>query len=460
MSKNIVEFLELHELLPVPSIGQLSAKWTEGALRDFLDRYLAFLRQQSQLLHVSLNSEHPPSLLFLDPLDSGRRETFLQHLLLADGVVIMDPISVLHCPPRPLNTWLQQLHQALVFVQGIREMLTRGFVHTVPDPTHCGLHAEAINRAKAVLEDQASREIWFSHSHACKGKLPATISIGGKPNVNAPLYHFHLGPHFTMNSSFPALPGDKAAISKQPHIHFDMGGPNQRFDRISMKNAVIYEKLESQVKGFLLRPVAQYESCLLMARVWSNDRFSTLNPLTTAVLSRDLASEAVAVSKESEWIAPAECAIRMLGIESTEIGRALDFREKYADAFKSHLEGLDDIYRGIQSTTAEPGFRDEVGAIIKEKMQPRFRELEAETRSLAGTIKINAGFFGIITLAGTALILADPKNWIANAGTALAGLGPVANGLTEWWKGRVAQSRNPLYFLWKAREHGLSRKPH
>src|SRR5258707_529278 len=96
--ENIISFLELHELLPVPPLAELTKRWTEGALTAFLDRYLAFLRSQSEAFHARLNSADPPVAVFLDPLDCGRKETFLQHAFLADVLVLIDPISVLHCP--------------------------------------------------------------------------------------------------------------------------------------------------------------------------------------------------------------------------------------------------------------------------------------------------------------------------------------------------------------------------
>jgi hypothetical protein len=459
MTTDTLEVLRMYELLPPPSLDKLQKTWTADSLTTFLDRYLAYRREAVREYQQTLSAENPPVSLFLDPLDCGSAANILQHALLAHYLVMPDPITILHCPQRPLNVWLQQLHSALTLISSISALLKSNFVVLIPDPCHCAIQPQAFQRAQAVLEDPRARDIWYSYGNACKGESPAKVSIGSDIHLQAPIYHLHLGSHFAMQIAWPDAPGIREALNSNPKLHIDGGGPHQKFKRLTMKQASIYEKLEPIIKKFYLQPVTQFQSALLMARLWAQDRFSTLNPLSTSILRHDLDVEASTIHDKSAWIQPAQCAITALGITSTDPQRTMDFRDQHAELFEAHLALMRDTFARIQLVPGDSNFSKEIANIVKTEIQPDLKKLDAELRGAAGRKAIWASTFALTTLAGMALAIANPDNWATTAATAISALPTAAAVGVEYWNSRVAKT-NPLYFLWNARQHGLSKKPH
>jgi hypothetical protein len=242
-----------------------------------------------------------------------------------------------------------------------------------------------------------------------------------------------------------------------PHIHFDGRGPQQRYEKLSVKRAIIYDQIpELQLRQFFMPAVTQYESNLLMSRLWTRDRFSTLNPLTTAALLRDVHREAQAIVDKSKWTAPAQCVMKAVGLETQDPLRALDFRERNLDAFERYLAALQVMCDSVQAVPVDANFQREVQNLLSQKLQPAISECEAEIRSAVGAARINVGTFSLITLGGVALVLADPTQWSGGAATAIGALGALGGAAAEYWKGHVLRQANPMYFLWKAKKHGLT----
>lgn len=459
-NSSTLDFLQLHELLPLPPVGDLERKWTLGSLKDFLNRYLAFRRTEAAKFRGILGSGSSPSTLFLDPLDCGRPASFTQHLFLTERVVINDPITMIHCPDRPFAAWVKDLHRSLSFISLIQHLLRRDFVELVPDPRHCGLGEQAGKRAQDVLSNADLRGKWYESGHVCWGTLPAKITMGGTITVESPHYHLHLGSNTQYVSRFPDSPAIQAALKLNPSIHVDGRGTAQRFEKLTIRRAMTHRGLEEEpIKKFFLPHVTNYEASLLMAQMWAKDRFSTLNPLTADLLNRDYGDNSTA-ARDSAWIPPARCAVNALGLDASDPQHALDFRDANADAFRRYVKTLEMLSEEVKGIPADPNFANEVGAVVEKKIQPELRQLDAELRAAASAVKIYGGVFAAITLGGVALMVADPQQWSGAVTTALGALGTAASAAAEWRKAKIVADQKPLFFLWKAKKHGLLPEAH
>lgn len=449
-TESLLDVLKMYELLPVPSMEVLRKNWTMETLQGFLNSYLKFQLANAKKLQASLSASDPPLWIYIDPLDAGNPSVLVQHILLAERIVTIDPIAVLHCPAREFRQWLQSLHGALKYVERNRELIKHEFLVLVPDPRHYGLGNYLEERVKVILADKDAREMWYSNGHLCVGALP-TIVTNGANHVEAPCYHFHFGHHFALEAKF-ADPGIIGS-NEPPHLHFDFRGSAQTFKKLSVKRGIIYHGLEREVQQFFAQPILEYQASLAMSRVWAHDRLSTFNPLTAEVLRRDVAREAKNVVAGSQWIMPAQVALKRMGVEALSPIHALEFREQYQAAFRRNIRLMQELCGSVQAVPSDKCFGKEIEHLISTKFDPTFKELDAELRAAEGVTKTRT--ISLFTLVGSALVLGANAGWSAGLAAALGALPTVEAEISDRWKRHVVSQRNPMYFLWKARRHGF-----
>jgi len=439
-----VEFLKLHELLPVPALSTLQSRWTPDILRGFLDRYLAFARQNAATISLEANETR----IFLDPLDAHVREAYLQHLLIADRVVIVDPITALHCPARQHNEWLRELRDACSFISKIQDLINMGFVVTVPDPCHCGLQKDAIERTTRVLEDPEACRPWYEFGHVCKSETEASVQINDE-KLRATLYHIHLGRN-SLHTFRSKCVGDS---NSKPRVHVEVNG---KFKRMSVQHAVNHENLKESVTHFFTRQIFQHQASLLMSRQWCDSRYSSLNPLSASVVSRDIDRLSRTVGQASNWVAPAKASLKLLGFDGSNVGMAQEVKAKYHEPFRRYSTYMREVFSDIQRLPADQHFQREVKEIVNRTLAKEIVDCEREIRSCTRSIKTGVGFFGLIGVSATALALGDPSQWQGAATLALGALSTLVGPAEAISRVREVR-QNPVYFLIKAQKHGLSK---
>ena len=441
----VIDLLKKYDLIPLASAQTIAANWNERKLKDFLQEYLEFVKSGSSKI-----IDDGKKRVFLDPLDSHLREVYLRHILITDQVVIVDPITPLHCPPRPYNQWIKELHGACHRLLNVADLIDAGFVITAPDPCHCGLNSKAYETAKAILEDEEARRPWYESAYVCKNEN-GRISVNGRMS-SGKLYHIHLGPHLEMTGNF----NHPAGLPKPgPGVHLDFKIQNQGpFKRMSTTHAMTSEGLAEKIKNFLLRPVSQHQGSLLMANQWADNRYTSVNPLTESVLRRGTDDITRNLKDSSLWIPPALEAVRLLGFDGNNFKAALEAKEKYSNEFREYLRAIENIFEQVQHVPADSSFIKEVKHLLSDKIESEKREIEREVTQKMRTIRTNIGFFGVMAITGSILICALP-NQAAGIATMVGGAATTVIPSIEAALAINDQRRNPMYFLWKSRKHGV-----